>query len=83
MQAGLSAAGRAELDRTLRKRFGPDTQHGKDAAVVARVRRRGRILSEREYRIVQAHADAVFTDRSSEAEYLALGALLDAFMAAP
>jgi hypothetical protein len=44
------------------------------------VQKRGRIRSEREYRIVQAYLDSHLGD---DAEDIALGALLDEFMAAP
>ena len=79
--AGLPATVRAELRRTL-------DQHGIDVAAdrtreagsVAAIRARGRIRSEAEYRRVQAYADTL-VQPEDEAEYAALGALLDAFMA--
>jgi len=83
MQAGLPLQAQRDLERDLAARFGPDSVAERDAAVVARVRGRGRIRSEREYRAVHAHADAIAGDPDAEAELLALGALLDAYMAAP
>ena len=81
--AALSPADRRELDGALRARFGPDAEHARDLEVVAQVRKRGRIRSEAEYRVVQGYADAIAADAGAEAEFLALGALLDAYMAAP
>jgi hypothetical protein len=79
--AGLSRAARAELERALRDRFGADKSWERDRQLVARVRARGQIRSEREYRVVQSYADAIAAD--DQAEFLALGALLDDYMAAP
>jgi hypothetical protein len=81
--AGLSLRGRASLERALRERFGPDANWERDRELVAKIRQRGRIQSEREYRVVQGHADAIAGDPAKEAEFLELGALLDAYMAAP
>ena len=80
----LSAAGRQHLDHELSARFGPRliAEQEREQAVVATVRRRGSIRSEREYRIVQAYADAMSGDPGAEAGFLALGALLDEFSAA-
>ena len=83
MRAGLSAGGRRALDQVLEQRFGPDTDEARAAAVVEGVRKRGRIRSEREYRIVQAYADSIGADPAAQAEFVALGALLDAYSAAP
>ena len=71
---------RAQLERDLEQRFGPDAADLRDRRLVAAVQKRGRIRSEREYRIVQAFLDSHSGDN---AEVLALGALLDEFMAAP
>ena len=81
----LSAAGRQQLDQELSARFGPalTADQEREQAVVAAVRRRGSIRSEREYRIIQAYADAMSGDPGAEPEFLALGALLDEFSAAP
>ena len=83
MAAGLPAAGRTELACALEAQFGPDPEFECDRRVVAQVRTRGRIRSEREYRAVQGYADAIAADQDAQEEYLALGALLDAYMAAP
>jgi hypothetical protein len=83
MQAGLPLDAQRELGRDLAARFGPDPVAERDAAVVARVRARGYIRSEREYRVVCACADAIAGDPDAGAELLALGALLDGYMAAP
>ena len=80
--AGLSSAGRAKLQQGLLERFGPDANWERDRDLVTRVRARGRINSEREYRAVQGYADAIAGDPATEAEFLALGALLDAYAAA-
>lgn len=82
-RAALPLADARALDRALEARFGSDRLAARDAAVVARVRARGRITSEREYRVVSAHADALGADPGAQAEYLALGALLDGYMVAP
>ena len=80
----LRPAARRDLDHALRARFGPDPESARDALVVAAVCQRGRIRSDREYRVVAAYADSLArdaTDAAVEAEYVQLGALLDAFMA--
>ena len=79
----MPAVSRIALEKDLARQFGPDAGAAKDAAVVDRVRLRGRIGSEREYRSVQAYADAIAGDQSRQDEFLALGALLDDYMAAP
>ena len=81
----LSPAGRQQLEHDLSSRFGPGQTADKEGeqAIVVTVRRRGAIRSEREYRAVQAYADALSTDPNAEAEFLALGALLDEYSAAP
>jgi hypothetical protein len=83
MTGAMSPAGRRELDRGLRERFGADPEWQRDLAVVAKVRARGRIRSEREYRSVQAYQDSIAGDLERQEEFLALGALLDEFSAAP
>ena len=83
MGSGLGPAARQELDQALRDRFGPDGSEEPDLEIVAEIQRRGRIRSEAEYRVVQAHADAIAADPAREAEFLALGTLLDGYMAAP
>jgi len=79
----MPAATRLALEQDLARRFGPDAGAAKDAAVVNKVRRRGRIDSEREYRSVQAYADTIASEPSRQDEFVALGALLDEYMAAP
>ena len=81
----LSPAGRQQLDYDLRARFGPGltAEEEREQAIVATVRRRGSIRSEREYRVVQAYADRVSADPNAAAEFSALGALLDEYSAAP
>lgn len=51
------------------------------ASIVEKVRRVGRIKSEREYRIVPAYQDSMAADPGNEDEYSTLGALLDEFIA--
>ena len=80
---GLSRSSRQELDRALGKRFGPDREQERDRQAVAKIRTRGRIRSEREYRVVQGYADSIGADPGAQDEFLALGALLDEYMAAP
>jgi hypothetical protein len=82
MQAGLPASARAGLRRAMAERFGPDPDWERDRQVVEKVRERGRVTSEREYRVVQGYADAIAGDVDAQDEILALGALLDAYMAA-
>lgn len=53
----------------------------REAAAVSRVRKCGRIRSEAEYRLVQAYADRLGALPSAQEEHLALGVLLDSFMA--
>jgi len=72
---------RVQVDAELRARFGPDADAQRDEVVVEKVRARGRIRTEREYRIVSAYADSLSGDPKNEEEYLRLGRLLDAFMA--
>ena len=81
----LSSAGRQQLDQELSSRFGPGrtAEEEREQAIVATVRRRGSIRSEREYPVVQAYADRLSTDSNAEAEFVALGALLDEYSAAP
>jgi hypothetical protein len=81
--AGLSRSGRAQLERDLLERLGPDLDYERDRQVVAKVRARGRIRSEREYRVVQGYADSIAGKPGTEDEFLALGALLDEYMTAP
>jgi hypothetical protein len=78
--AAMSPLAREPLERDLAQRFGPDAQQQRDRQVVAKVRSAGRILTEREYRIVQAHLDSLPPNAS---ERHTLSALLDEFMAAP
>jgi len=80
----LSPAGRQQLDHELSARFGPGltAAEEREQAIVATVRRRGSIRSEREYRVVQAYADGLSADPDANAEFLALGALLDEYSGA-
>jgi hypothetical protein len=84
MTEALPVDARRALERALVNRFDADPEAARDAAVAAKVLARGRILSEREYRAVETHGACLPRDPSdaaAEAEYLRLGALLDAFMA--
>ena len=83
MMAGLMPDARARLDSELRARFGEGADARADAEAVERIRARGAIRSDREYRVVQAYADALGHHPAAREEYLALGALLDAYGAAP
>lgn len=80
----LSPAGRRQLDQELSARFGPGltAEEEREQAILATVRRRGSIRSEREHRVVQAYADTLSTDPNADAEFRALGALLDEYSAA-
>ncbi len=82
MMAAMSPDGRRTLERVLRDRFGADPEWDRELATVAKVRARGRIQSEREYRSVQAYQDAIAAELDRQDEFLALGALLDDFSAA-
>jgi len=81
MMAAMSPAGRCALESVLRDRFGADPEWDRDLAIVAKVRARGRIRSEREFRSVQAYQDAIAAELERQDEFLALGALLDDFSA--
>jgi len=81
--AALSPSGRRTLETALQEQFGPDSEWQRELAIVERVRARGRIRSEREYRAVQAYQDSIAGDRARQDEFLALGAMLDDFSAAP
>ena len=83
MTGAMSSEGRRALRQELRERFGPDRDEKRDLATVAKVRARGRIRSEPEYRAVEAYGDSIAGDPARQDEYLALGALLDEFSAAP
>jgi hypothetical protein len=83
MTGAMSPAGRRELDQALRERFGADPEWDRDLTIVAKVRGRGQIRSEAEYRPVQAYQDSIAGDLERHNEFLALGALLDEFSAAP
>ena len=83
MMGAMSPSGRRTLERELHDRFGPDPEWERNHAIVAKVRARGRIQSEREYRAVQAYQDAIAGDLERQDEFLALGAVLDDFSAAP
>src|SRR6185312_3014824 len=54
----MSPESREQLERELEQLFGPDAATLSDRQVVAAVQERGRIRSEREYRIVQAFLDS-------------------------
>jgi hypothetical protein len=82
MMGAMSPAARRTLERDLRNRFGADSEWQRDVAIVAKVRARGRIRSEREYRTVQAYQDSIAGDLEHQDEFLTLGALLDEFSAA-
>jgi hypothetical protein len=77
--AAMSPVAREQLERDLAQRFGPDAGRERERQVLERVRSAGRIRSESEYRIVQAHLDSLPPNAS---ERHPLGALLDEFMAA-
>ena len=81
MTGAMSAPGRRALFDELHQRFGSDPQYEADVTIVARVRRRGRITSEREYRSVQSYADSISGNPECGEEFLILGGLLDSFMA--
>jgi hypothetical protein len=83
MMAGLPRASGDALRLELRTRFGPDREEERDRQTVAKIRARGRIRSEREYRIVQQYVDSIPADPNDQDEFLALGAMLDEYMAAP
>jgi hypothetical protein len=83
MLAGLTPQARACLDSELRLRFGEDADVRADAEAVDRIRARGAIHSEREYRLVHAYADALGHHPAAREEHIALGKLLDAYNAAP
>jgi hypothetical protein len=76
--AGLLPTDRAALRKELLERFGPDEEFERDRQLVQKIKQRGKIQSEREYRILQSFADTIAADDPTE--YLALGALLDEFM---
>jgi hypothetical protein len=82
MMAAMSPDGRRVLERVLRERFGADPEWERELATVTKVRARGRIQSEREYRSVQAYQDAIAAELDLQEEFLALGALLDDFSTA-
>jgi hypothetical protein len=83
MMVGLPRASGEALKLELRARFGPDREEERDRLTVAKIRARGRIQSEREYRIVQQYADSIPANPDDQEEFLTLGAMLDAYMAAP
>ncbi|HEV7706180.1 MAG TPA: hypothetical protein VGO46_17915 [Gemmatimonadaceae bacterium] len=83
MLGAMMPSSRERLERELHDRFGPDEERIRDDEVVAQVRRIGRIGSEREYRIVQAHLDALPANADHDSEVSSLGQLLDEFMAGP
>jgi hypothetical protein len=83
MMAAMSPEGCRALERELRDRFDTDPEWERDLAMVAKVRARGRIQSEREYRSMQAYQDSIAADLERQDEFLAIGALLDSFSAAP
>ena len=71
---------RVDLDATLAAAaIDVESERAADAAAVARIRARGRIRSEAEYRRVQSYADQIGPDETRQGEFLALGALLDEF----
>jgi hypothetical protein len=80
MVAALPAETRADLAHQLSYGVELAQERNEQADAVAKIRARGRIRTEAEYTRVQAYADALIRPRE-EAEFLALGALLDAFMA--
>ncbi len=75
----MSRSGRKELDRALAARFGDDIEGQRELEIVTR----GRTRAEREYRSVQAYIDSKAGDQIRDEEFLAFGALLDAYSAAP
>ena len=80
MASMLPPSIRAELNAALAA-AGIDvaSEQVAEAAAVAKIRTRGRIRSEAEYRRVQSYADQIGPDESRQDEFLALGALLDEF----
>jgi hypothetical protein len=82
--AALAPDAQAELRAGLGARFGveADADRQAQAVAVARIRRRGHLRSEREYRVVQRYADRIAGERGAQDELLVLGGLLDAFNAA-
>ena len=82
MMGALTAPGRRALDNELRERFGADPHGERTMGIVDKVRARGRIRSESEYRSVQAYQDSIASDSEREDEFLSLGHLLDSFSAA-
>jgi hypothetical protein len=82
IMGALTPAGRRALDIELRERFGADPQWERTLGIVAKVRARGRIRSESEYRSVQAYQDSISSNADSQEEFLVLGGLLDSFSAA-
>jgi hypothetical protein len=72
-----------QLRRDLTDRFGEDESESRDRETVQKVRTRGRIRSEREYRVVQAYADSIASDAEARRDLSVLEALLADFMAAP
>jgi hypothetical protein len=81
--AGLADVDKLELTRTLRERYGADSELQRARQTAERALERGGIRSVVEYRAVQSYADAIAGDRAFDAQSLALGALLDDFMASP
>jgi hypothetical protein len=68
----LSQASRDRIEQELLDRCGPDEDAANDASIVQRVRKQGRIRSEREYRVVQSYADSINGDQSRNEEFLVL-----------
>jgi hypothetical protein len=78
---GLSTRDRDFIDRRLHAVFGRGLEGGvaNEAEVLARVSRRGRIVSEQEYRLVLARVDEIYADKRHRDELKHLNTLLQAF----
>ena len=78
---GLPPRERARIDRELRRVFakGLDAEVANEDSGLERVVGRGRIVNEREYRLVQARIEEIYGNREHEEEVRNLDALLAGF----
>ena len=78
---GLSPMHVRELNMLLKEKFGEDLQNesGKDLVKIAQIRKRGKIRTENEFRLVQERTEEIWNDDDKKKEVESLNKLLADF----
>ncbi len=78
---GFSNADISELDELLKNKFGTglDIIEKKNQKIIQKVIKRGKILNEKEYRLIKNREDEIYVDNSKAEEKQQLDRLMEAY----